>query len=77
LDEEEVIAWQDVLDEIAAGRPGNARCPFCGTTPMRVERLSESMGDPVAGAASDDLHGPMRVVCSKCGKYIEGTFGGY
>jgi len=64
LDDEELIAWQDVLDEIVAGRPGNAKCPFCGTIPMQVE--------PLAG---EGMHGPVRISCTKCGKYIEGRFG--
>jgi hypothetical protein len=44
---------------------------------MRVERLSETMGDPVADGGGGELHGPVRIICSKCGKYLEGTFGGY
>jgi transcription elongation factor Elf1 len=61
LDEEEAMAWQDVLDEIAAGRPGNISCPFCGATPLQVE----------------DTEGRTRVSCQKCGKFIEGRFRGY
>lgn len=61
MDEEEVIVWQDVLDEIAAGRPDNLTCPFCNHTPLRVE--GEGMRT--------------RIRCDQCGKFIEGTFGGY
>jgi transcription elongation factor Elf1 len=61
LDEEEVIVWQDVLDEIAAGRPDNLTCPFCHHTPLRIE--GEGMRT--------------RIACSQCSKYIEGTFSGY
>jgi transcription elongation factor Elf1 len=61
LDEAEIIAWQDVLDEIAARRPGDLTCPFCGNRPLRVE---------------EQEHGALRVSCAKCGKYIEGRLGG-
>jgi len=61
LDEEEAIAWQDVLDEIFAGRKDNLACPFCGARPLAVTD-----------------NGPRtRIQCTKCGKFIEGTFGGY
>lgn len=53
-----MIAWQDVLDAIAAGRPGEASCPFCRHRPMTVEEVDFST----------------RVSCSKCGKYIQGKF---
>ena len=29
LDEETAMMWQDALDEVAAGRPRDLRCPFC------------------------------------------------
>ena len=61
MDEEEAIAWQDVLDEIFAGRKDNLECPFCSARPLAVTE-----------------NGPRtRIHCTKCGKYIEGTFGGY
>ena len=56
-----MIVWQDVLDEIAAGRPNDIECPFCGTRPLTVTE---------SGSRT-------RVVCNHCGKYIEGTFGVY
>ncbi|MCG8423946.1 MAG: hypothetical protein MJE77_39120 [Proteobacteria bacterium] len=71
MDDEDAIAWQDVLDEIAAGRPGNAACPFCGTAPMKVESMG---GEPMQGGVPV---GRTRIICTKCGKFIEGTFGGY
>jgi len=36
---------------------------------MRVE--------PLGGDTDERIGGPTRIICSKCGKYIEGTFGGY
>ena len=61
MDEEEAIAWQDVLDEIAAGRQDNLECPFCGQRPLAVTEQGTRT----------------RIACNKCGKFIEGTFGGY
>lgn len=61
MDEEEAIAWQDVLDEIAAGRGGNLSCPFCGQTPLAVTERGNIT----------------RIACSGCGKYIEGAFKQY
>lgn len=53
-----MIAWQDVLDTIAAGRPGEATCPFCKHKPMTVEEVDFST----------------RVSCPKCKKFIQGRF---
>jgi ribosomal protein S27E len=61
LDEGELILWQDVLDEIAAGRPGDLGCPHCGARPLEVTTLQS---------------GATRIACSGCGKFLEGRFGG-
>lgn len=61
MDEEEAIAWQDVLDEIFARRPNNLTCPFCKHTPLELEEQGHIT----------------KVKCTKCGKFIEGTFGMY
>lgn len=53
-------AWQDVLDLVAAGRPGDLTCPFCHHRPLAVEDVNESRST--------------RISCSKCGKFIEGRF---
>ncbi len=58
MDEEELIVWQDVLDQIMAGRPGDLTCPLCKHRPLTVEELEWST----------------RISCSKCGKYIQGRF---
>jgi hypothetical protein len=58
VDEEEMIAWQDVLDMIAAGRPGDLPCPFCKHRPLLVE----------------DVEFSTRISCSKCKKFIQGRF---
>jgi hypothetical protein len=58
VDEEAMIAWQDVLDAIAAGRPGEASCPYCRHRPLTVEEVEFST----------------RISCAKCGKFIQGKF---
>ena len=74
MDEADVIAWQDVLDEVAAGRPGNAACPYCGTAPMKVESLDPLGSQPDPSGVPT---GKTRISCTRCGKFIEGIFGGY
>jgi hypothetical protein len=59
VDEEAMIAWQDALDWIVAGRPGEASCPYCRHKPLTVEEVDFST----------------RISCSKCGKFIQGKFG--
>jgi hypothetical protein len=58
VDEEAVIAWQDVLDAVAAGRPSQAACPFCGHRPLVIEEVDHST----------------RISCTKCKKFIQGQF---
>jgi ribosomal protein L37AE/L43A len=57
-DENELIAWQDALDQIAAGRAGEAACPFCKHKPVTVEEVDLST----------------RISCSKCGRFVQGRF---
>ena len=58
MDEEALIAWQDVLDMVVAGRPSAVGCPFCNHRPLTIE----------------DVERGKRISCSKCGKFIEGRF---
>ncbi|MEZ4368344.1 MAG: hypothetical protein R2939_19005 [Kofleriaceae bacterium] len=58
MDEETMMAWQDALDQIVAGRPGDAACPFCQHRPLTVETVD----------------GQTRIACAKCGKFIQGAF---
>jgi hypothetical protein len=58
VDEEALIAWQDVLDMLAAGRPGEVGCPFCHHRPLTIE----------------DVENTKRISCTKCGKFIQGRF---
>jgi len=58
VDEEALIVWQEVLDQIMAGRPNDLTCPHCRNRPMTVE----------------EIEGSTRISCSKCGKFIQGRF---
>jgi hypothetical protein len=60
MDEEELIVWQDVLDEIAAGRRADLACPRCGARPLAVD---------------DDAAGATRIACPACRRFVEGRFG--
>ena len=70
MDEEALIAWQDVLDMVVAGRPNEVGCPFCSHRPLTIEEV-----EPRSSAFADSLHGQStKISCSKCGKFIEGRF---
>ncbi len=58
VDEEALIAWQDVLDMVAAGRPSEVGCPFCNHRPLTIEEVEHST----------------RISCPKCKKFIQGRF---
>jgi hypothetical protein len=58
VDEEALIAWQDVLDMVVAGRPNDAGCPYCNHRPLTIEEVDSST----------------KISCSKCGKFIQGRF---
>ncbi len=55
-DEEELAVWQDVLDQVMAGRTKGHLCPHCGKGEVAAE--------------IDEYY--LKVSCSKCGKWIEG-----
>ena len=57
MSEEDIILWQDILDEVAAGRLANLRCPFCKTGEIRVERIEHKT----------------RLECPSCRRFIEGA----
>ena len=57
-DESAMIAWQDVLDQVVAGRPNDLVCPHCRHRPLTVEEVDYAT----------------RISCAKCGKYIQGKF---
>ena len=57
-DEEALIAWQDVLDMVVAGRPNDLSCPYCQHRPLVVEEIDNST----------------RISCGKCKKFIQGRF---
>ena len=58
VDEEALVVWQDVLDMVAAGRPGEVGCPFCNHRPLTIEEVDNST----------------RISCGKCKKFIQGRF---
>jgi hypothetical protein len=58
VDEEALVMWQDVLDSIMAGRPGEASCPYCKHRPLTVEEVEFAT----------------KVSCTKCGRFIQGKF---
>jgi ribosomal protein S27E len=58
VDEEELIVWQDVLEQLMAGRNGDVACPHCKHLPLQVEEVEHST----------------RISCSKCGRFIQGRF---
>jgi len=57
MDEDEVIMWQDVLDEVANGRVQNLRCPFCKKGEIKVDREQPPR---------------TRLECASCKRFIEG-----
>lgn len=58
VDEEALVAWQDVLDMVVNGRPNEVACPYCNHRPLTIEEIENST----------------RISCSKCGKFIQGRF---
>ena len=58
MDEEALIAWQDVLDMVAAGRPAEVSCPYCNHRPLTIEEVEFTT----------------KISCSKCRKFIQGRF---
>jgi hypothetical protein len=56
MDEDEVIIWQDVLDDVAAGRVVGLTCPFCKKGEIKVDRQPQRT----------------RLECASCKRFIEG-----
>ena len=57
-DYDELVVWQDLLDEVLAGRTQGLRCPVCDAAGIEVEK------DPAR----------IFVRCKECGKTFEGRF---
>ncbi len=57
-EEEEALIWQDVLDDIVAGRTSNLVCPFCKKGPITVDQTPLKT----------------KVECKACRRFIEGRF---
>lgn len=60
MDDEALILWQDVLDEIQAGREADLTCPHCHKKPLVIEH---------------ELDGKTKVSCRACGQFLQGRFG--
>jgi hypothetical protein len=58
-EDETMIVWQDVLDEIVAGRRSGLLCPSCKKGQLQIE----------------DRPRGMRITCPACKKFIEGAMG--
>lgn len=57
LDEDEAaVLWQDVLDDVAAGRVQGLRCPLCKQGDVKVDRNPQRL----------------RLECTRCRGFIEG-----
>jgi transcription elongation factor Elf1 len=56
-DDEAAMMWQDVLDQVAAGRPSNLRCPYCEKGEVSV--------------TSDEQSKRTKLACKSCKRFIE------
>jgi hypothetical protein len=56
MSEEDEILWQDVLDQVAAGRVQDLRCPFCQQGKITLDETPERT----------------RLECRACRRFIEG-----
>lgn len=57
-EEEDALIWQDVLDEVAAGRKQNLLCPFCKKGEISI--------------TDDEWQKRTRLECRSCRRFIEG-----
>ena len=55
-DYDELVIWQDILDEIMAGRTKGHRCPKCNAQGLEVDKTPARV----------------RVKCTECGVGFEG-----
>jgi hypothetical protein len=55
VDDEAAMVWQDVLDEVVAGRVQNLRCPVCGKGDIVIDRNEQRL----------------RLECRACRRFIE------
>lgn len=55
-DYDKLVVWQDVLDEVMAGRTQGHRCPECHAKGLKVERTPAKVS----------------IKCEECGVHFEG-----
>jgi hypothetical protein len=59
FDDEQMILWQDTLDEIMAGRRSGLLCPSCKKGTLQIEEQPRGL----------------RITCPACKKFLEGSLG--
>jgi len=55
-DDEAAMMWQNVLDEVASGRPRNLHCPYC---------------EKEVAVITDEQTRRTRITCKDCKRFIE------
>ena len=63
-EEEEALIWQDVLDDIVAGRVTNLLCPFCKKNPVFIDkqqnfRVEIDIPDSDVHKTIQQIYGPL------------------
>ncbi len=58
MGEDDILFWQDALDELMAGRSRLPKCPFCQEGEIEVTRSARLT----------------RLECRACHRYVEGRF---
>jgi hypothetical protein len=64
MSEDDLYMWQDLLDDVAAGRTQSLRCPFCSNGAVQVTQTGGE-GRPQR----------TRLECGACRRFIEGKMG--
>jgi hypothetical protein len=59
MDDDDLVLWQDVLDDVANGKISNLKCPFCQKGEVKV-------------SLPDATRQMTRLECTACRKFIEG-----
>ena len=58
MSEDDIIHWQELLDEVGAGRVQGLRCPFCKKGDVVVDKNEQRT----------------RLECRSCRRFVEGRF---
>jgi len=57
--DDQILLWQDVLEEIAAGKKQKLSCPVCREGELNIEERGSRM----------------RISCPRCREFVETTLG--